>query len=165
MARSCGVWPDAKCTHVNINIYLDNNVDIIYCAPMHIDIVPNRNSHPTVLLRETRREGKKVIKRALANLSSLPMDQVEALLHILKGEKLVRPTELFENIASTHHGHAQALEHHAPAGHWPVSNFLPVCIFFETLFLPSPQCVVKKMGFTSCILVLTKVSLYQNPAS
>ena len=76
---------------------------------MHIDIVPNRNSHPTVLLRETSREGKKVIKQALANLSSLPMDQVEALRHILKGEKLVRPAELFENIASTHHGHVQAV--------------------------------------------------------
>ena len=37
------------------------------------------------------------------------MDQVEALRHILKGEKLVRPAELFENIASTHHGHVQAV--------------------------------------------------------
>lgn len=76
---------------------------------MHIDIVPNRDSNPTILLREARREGKRVIKRTLANLSSLPMDQVEAIRHILKGEKLVCPTELFENIASTHHGHVQAV--------------------------------------------------------
>jgi MoxR-like ATPase len=34
---------------------------------MHIDIVPNRNSRPAYLLRESYREGKKVKKRTLAN--------------------------------------------------------------------------------------------------
>ena len=43
---------------------------------MHIHIVPNRGSSPTVLLRESYRDGKKVGKRTLANLSSLPMAQV-----------------------------------------------------------------------------------------
>jgi hypothetical protein len=36
---------------------------------MYIDIVPNRNSPPAVLLRESYREGKKVLKRTIANLS------------------------------------------------------------------------------------------------
>ena len=45
---------------------------------MHIDIVPNRNSKPAVLLRESYREGGKVRKRTLGNLSSLPMEQVLA---------------------------------------------------------------------------------------
>jgi hypothetical protein len=36
---------------------------------MFIDIVPNRNSPPAILLREGYREGGKVKKRTLANLS------------------------------------------------------------------------------------------------
>jgi len=45
---------------------------------MHIHIVPNRGSPPTVLLRESYREGNKVGKRTLANLSSLAAAQIEA---------------------------------------------------------------------------------------
>ena len=55
---------------------------------MHIDTIPNRNSRPAYLLRESVREGKHVRKRTLANLSSLPLDQIEAIRRILKGEKL-----------------------------------------------------------------------------
>jgi hypothetical protein len=39
---------------------------------MFIETVPNRNSPPAVLLRESYREGKRVKKRTLANLSQLP---------------------------------------------------------------------------------------------
>ena len=45
---------------------------------MYVDIVPNRNSPPAVLLREGWREGKRVRKRTLANLSSWPPAKVEA---------------------------------------------------------------------------------------
>jgi transposase len=76
---------------------------------MHIDIVPNRASTPTVLLRESYREGNKVKKRTLANLSSLSMDQVEAIRQILKGEVLVPVTEVFETVSSFHHGHVKAV--------------------------------------------------------
>ena len=38
---------------------------------MHVDVVPNRGSRPAYLLRESFREGAKVRKRTLANLSSL----------------------------------------------------------------------------------------------
>lgn len=76
---------------------------------MHIDIVPNRTSPPSVLLRESYREGGKVKKRTLANLTALPMTQVEAIRAILRGETLVSPQELFEPIASRHHGHAKAV--------------------------------------------------------
>ena len=55
---------------------------------MHIDTIPNRNSRPAYLLRESVREGKRVRKRTLANLSSLALDQIEAIRRILKGEKL-----------------------------------------------------------------------------
>jgi hypothetical protein len=36
---------------------------------MYIETVPNRNSPPAILLREGYREGGKVVKRTLANLS------------------------------------------------------------------------------------------------
>ena len=66
----------------------------IYIAVMYIDIVPNRSSPPAVLLREGWREGKKTYKRTLANLSSLPRDQVELLRRVLKGEALVPPVSV-----------------------------------------------------------------------
>ena len=43
-----------------------------HCVPMYIESVPNRNSPPCILLRQSSRQGKKVIKRTLANLSSWP---------------------------------------------------------------------------------------------
>lgn len=76
---------------------------------MHIDIVPNRDSPPAVLLRESYREGGKVKKRTLANLSSLSTEQVAALRQILKGERLVPVAELFERVESFHHGHVLAV--------------------------------------------------------
>lgn len=77
---------------------------------MYIDIVPNRGSPPAVLLREAYREGGKVKKRTLANLSSLSMEQVQAMRRALRGEKLAPADELFEAVASAHHGHVQAVQ-------------------------------------------------------
>ena len=50
---------------------------------MYIHIIPNRNSKPAVLLRESYRVGGNVRKRTLANLSKLPMDAVDAIKRIL----------------------------------------------------------------------------------
>lgn len=75
---------------------------------MHIHIIPNRASSPAILLRESYRQGDRVRKRTLANLSSLPMDQVDAIRRILKGERLVSTESLFEVCASFHHGHVHA---------------------------------------------------------
>ena len=76
---------------------------------MHIHVIPNRNSNPTILLRESYREAGKVKKRTLANLSHVPIDQVEALRRALKGEQLVPVDTLLEVIGSKHHGHVQAV--------------------------------------------------------
>jgi transposase len=76
---------------------------------MHIHIVPNRGSPPTVLLRESYRDGKKVGKRTLANLSSLPMAQVQAIREILAGKILCPVSDCFEITASQAHGHVQAV--------------------------------------------------------
>ncbi len=76
---------------------------------MYIDIVPNRKSPPAILLRESIRQGKKIFKRTLANLSSLSIDQAQAIRRILKGEKLVQPEEHFTILSSRSHGHAEAV--------------------------------------------------------
>jgi hypothetical protein len=52
---------------------------------MFIETVPNRNSPPAVLLRESYREGKRVKKRTLANLSQLPSVVIDGLRGLLKG--------------------------------------------------------------------------------
>ncbi len=75
---------------------------------MHIHIVPNRGSPPTVLLRESYREGSKVGKRTLANLSSLSAAQIEAIRAALRGQALQPPGQGLEITASRSHGHVQA---------------------------------------------------------
>ena len=55
---------------------------------MYIEKVPNRNSPPAILLRESYREDGKVKKRTLANLSRLPEDVVNNMKLALKGAKL-----------------------------------------------------------------------------
>jgi len=82
-----------------------------YILPMYIDIVPNRNSKPAYLLRESYREGDKIRKRTLANLSQLPYDQVVLFQHVLKGEKLVPLDQIIQITpgGTRHHGHVQAV--------------------------------------------------------
>lgn len=53
---------------------------------MYIDVVPNRNSPPAILLREARRQGKKIVKVTLANLSHLSPQRIDVLRRALKGE-------------------------------------------------------------------------------
>jgi hypothetical protein len=55
---------------------------------MYIDIVPNRQSPPAVLLRESYREQGKVKKRTLANLSKLPREVIEHLRQALAGQAM-----------------------------------------------------------------------------
>jgi len=76
---------------------------------MHIHVVPNRGSPPTVLLRESYREGSKVGKRTLANLSSLSAAQIEAIRAALRGEALQPLAQCFEVTTSPSHGHVQAV--------------------------------------------------------
>lgn len=76
---------------------------------MHIDVVPNRDSRPAYLLRESFREGKRVRKRTLANLSSLSAAQILAIRAVLRGESVRPVASMFEAIASRSHGQVQAL--------------------------------------------------------
>ena len=77
---------------------------------MYIERVPNRNSPPAVLLRESYREGNKVRKRTLANLSKLPDDTIENLRIVLKGGVAVENYgDAFEILRSLPHGHVSAV--------------------------------------------------------
>jgi transposase len=76
---------------------------------MYIEVVPNRNSRPAILLREGWREGKKVCKRTIANLTDWPAQKVDALRRVLKGETLVAPDEAFSIERSLPHGHVELI--------------------------------------------------------
>jgi len=76
---------------------------------MYIETVPNRNSRPAILLREGWREGQKIRKRTLANLTDWPVHKVEALRRVLKDEPLLAPAETFLIERSLPHGHIEAV--------------------------------------------------------
>jgi hypothetical protein len=83
---------------------------MVYFAVMYIDVVPNRNSPPAVLLRESTREGGRTIKRTLANLSALPPEAVAALRTVLAGGRLVEAGGAFAVERSLPCGHVQAVK-------------------------------------------------------
>jgi hypothetical protein len=77
---------------------------------MYIETVPNRGSRPAILLREGWREGKKIRKRTLANLSDWEPHRIAALSAVLKGQSVVGNIEsAFEIIRSRPHGHVAAV--------------------------------------------------------
>ena len=77
---------------------------------MYIERVPNRNSPPAVLLRESYRQDGKVKKRTLANLSKWPDQLVEGLRTLLKGGVALPSLEAaFEILRARPHGHVAAV--------------------------------------------------------
>ena len=58
---------------------------------MYIEAVPNRNSPPAILLRESYRDDGKVKKRTLLNLTDWPPRLVEGLRALLKGGRRSPP--------------------------------------------------------------------------
>jgi transposase len=77
---------------------------------MYIESVPNRDSPPAVLLRESFREDGKVRKRTLANLSCLSAEVIEGLKVLLRGGVAVPSAEsVFTIERSLPHGHVAAV--------------------------------------------------------
>ena len=76
---------------------------------MYIEFVPNRNSRPTVLLREAWREGGKVRKRTIANLTGWSDDKINTFKLLLRGEPLIHPSEAFVIEQSLPCGHVHAI--------------------------------------------------------
>lgn len=76
---------------------------------MYIESVPNRNSPPAILLRESYREDGKVRKRTLCNLSDWPKAHIEGLRGVLKGGTVIATErEAFTITRSLPHGHVGA---------------------------------------------------------
>ena len=82
---------------------------------MYIERVPNRNSPPAVLLRESWRENGKTKKRTVGNLSSLTDETVEAVRSALKGDvvpaalAIADPQKRLEITNVRQHGHVAAI--------------------------------------------------------
>jgi len=81
---------------------------------MYVEIVPNRNSPPAILLRQSFRQDDRVQKRTLANLSAWPPERIEALRTVLRGDDIAPPDAAprvapdFEVIRTRPHGHVAA---------------------------------------------------------
>jgi transposase len=79
---------------------------------MHIESVPNRKSHPTILIRQSYREDGKVKKRTIANITHLPPEVIDGIRVLLRGGLAVRSLEAledFELLRSRPHGHVAAV--------------------------------------------------------
>src|SRR3954462_9762159 len=76
---------------------------------MYVEHVPNRNSPPAVLLRESFRDGSKIKKRTLANISDWSTAKIEALRRVLR-EEPVATTDWkgLSILRSLPHGHVAA---------------------------------------------------------
>src|ERR1700756_2366290 len=76
---------------------------------MYIESVPNRNSPPAILLRESYRQEGKVRKRTICNLSDWPAAHIEGLRGVLKGGTVIpADRDAFTVTRSLPHGHVAA---------------------------------------------------------
>src|SRR3979490_284919 len=76
---------------------------------MYVERIPNRNSPPAILLRESYRDGDKIRKRTPANPPAWPGAKIEALRRVLRGDA-VAPVgrEALSMQRSLPHGHVAA---------------------------------------------------------
>src|ERR1700756_1208404 len=76
---------------------------------MYIEAVPNRASPPAILLRESYRDGGKVKKRTLLNLSDWPAERIAGFTMLLKGGTVIPHGQQAITITrSLPHGHVAA---------------------------------------------------------
>src|ERR1700704_3909636 len=76
---------------------------------MYVERIPNRNSPPAILLRESYRDGDKIRKRTLANLADWPGAKIEALRRVLRGDaEAPVGREALSMRRSLPHGHVAA---------------------------------------------------------
>jgi len=76
---------------------------------MYIEAIPNRDSPPAILLRESYRQGGKVKKRTLLNLSDGPPDRIAGFKMLLKGGTVIpQDQQAITIIRSLPHGHVAA---------------------------------------------------------
>ena len=82
---------------------------ILYNAGMYVARIPNRDSPPTYLLRESYRENGRVKNRTLANISHRALQQIRLVSRALKAERLVPADDDLRILRSLPHGHVQVV--------------------------------------------------------
>ena len=75
---------------------------------MYVVFVPNRSEYRGIYLRESYREGNKIRKKTIANISSWELNKIAALQLVLKGETRIG-TSSFKIIRSLPHGAVAAV--------------------------------------------------------
>lgn len=77
---------------------------------MYIEKIPNRNSPPCILVRESYRQDGKVHKRTLANITHLSDEVIDGIARLLKGGQVIEDFEDdFQVIRSLPYGHVFAI--------------------------------------------------------
>ncbi|MBA2460285.1 MAG: IS1634 family transposase [Actinobacteria bacterium] len=79
---------------------------------MHVDTIRRRHGdrvYESQLVRRSVREGKRVRKETVANISGLPPEAIEAVRRVLRGEALLTAGEAFRIERSLPHGHVAAV--------------------------------------------------------
>jgi hypothetical protein len=111
----CCQWLGLVVTSIRSHVNDENCVAITdqidYHVYMYVAAVPNRNSPPAILLRESFRHQGKVHNRTLANLSHWSNEKIEALRQVLKGNFQGVPDlpSAFAITRSLPHGHVAAV--------------------------------------------------------
>jgi hypothetical protein len=81
-------------------------------SAMHVDTIKRRHGervYESLLVRRSIREGKRVRKETVANISKLPPAAVEAVRRVLAGETLLASAEALQIERSLPHGHVVAV--------------------------------------------------------
>ena len=108
---------------------------------MYVERVPNRASPPAILLRESVRQGSKIIKRTLANISDWSEARIDALRRVLKGEILVSP------------GSSLVVSRSLPHGHVAATLGSLRSLGLESLFSPSPS----RPRDLACAMIVSRI--------
>ena len=77
---------------------------------MYVARIPNRNSNPTWLIRESKRVDGKIVKTTLANITKWPQPVIDGLRILLKGGTAIQSVEdAFDIQSNRPHGHVAAV--------------------------------------------------------
>ena len=106
-------------TFFKINVHISSLFRIFalvtyHCSehilPMYVAKIPNRNSNPTWLIRESKWVNGKVQKTTLANITKLPREVIDGIRILLKGGTAVQSFDnAFAIQSSKNHGHVAAV--------------------------------------------------------
>ena len=91
--------------------YIRHSNSPIYVS-MYVDVIPNRNSNPTWLVRKSQRVNGKVVKQTLSNITKLPPETREILRETFRGNFSMKDlTAACEIKSNKPHGHVAAVLH------------------------------------------------------